>query len=514
MAKAPTKAQLLERLTQMERDWTPRALETINDPRNEPASTLVGLTAERVHAAITQAEQGDTREYFSMCRDVLTASSHLQLVIETRLLAVIGDDVMISPVDKDKPEDVAAAEAIKAAVDRLPDFLGVCRDLLWGSIWPLALIERTYKTAETPGLVYDWADIVAVPDHLFRWTNGCLEIEAIDPQTRRGNGKFFVPEPARYIAHRGHLLRTPDNWGGPMRALIWWFFLQVMDREWWVRFLDKFGTPFTVGYFDKSDEKSRQILERAFRLSTKIGGMVVNKETRIELLKAGASDSADAFEKFYKICDDAIARRVLGQTLSSTASPTGLGNGASDLQGQVRGDIASFDKKKLAQTIRNGLFKPWLRLNGFAGAVPRLSFGGEEPEENTTTATVLKDLFGAGIRLAEKSLPALSTRVGLEMERDPAPAAPAGGVKTLAAPLPTSSDAGRAADTISREAAAMLSQVYRGSLAPVRQIVLASGTPAECQTRLLAAFVDWSPDRAAEVVEMAVVAGAWNGLAV
>lgn len=512
--KQPTKADLLQRITELEASYTPQQIVTVNDYRNEMPSTLMAMNADRVHAAIQNAEQGTTWELFSMYRDALIADSHLQGLINTRFLSVLGDDPMISPVNPDKPEDVAAAEAIKAAVDRLPDFMGLCADLLWGAIWPLAMVERTYKPAEVPGLVYDWADIVPVPDYLFRWSMGYLEVGEINPQSRKPDGKFLRPDAGRYITHRGHLLKTPDNWGGPMRSLLWWFFFKVMDREWWARFLDKYGTPFTVAKFEKNDNRSRQILEQALRMSTKIGGLVVTTGTQVELLKAGTGDTAGSYQAFWNACNDEQSRLVLGQTLSSTASPTGLGSGASGLQGQVRDDITTFDKKLLAQTLRTQFFKPWLRLNHFTGAVPSLTFGGEVAEENEVTARVLKDFSAAGLRVADKSLPALSKRVNLEIERAPAPApmpaGPGAGVKTLSA-MPTVSDAGNAADSISREAAASLARVYRGTLAPVRQIVLESATPAECEAKLLACFVDWSPERAAEVVETAVVAGAWNG---
>jgi len=293
--------------------------------------------------------------------------------------------------------------------------------------------------------------------------------------------------------------------------LTWWFLLKIMDREWWARFLDKFGTPFIVSHFEKTDDRSRQILERALKLSTRIGGIAVSTGTQIQLEQANTS-AADAHEKFFKACNDEISRFILGQTLSSTASSQGIGNGASDLQGQVRSDIASYDKKMLVQTIRNQLFKPWLRLNGFTGAVPLLTFGGEEPEENSTTAEVLSKLKTAGIRLAEASLGTLSQRVGLDLERDPAPTAAPTATIPLSAPLPRRKDPLAAANAISREAAASITQAYRGSLAPVAQIILDSATPEEARAKLLSAYTTWDGMKVAEILESALNAGAWNGL--
>lgn len=514
MAKRPTNAELIQRITELENGWRPMASETIVDHRNQPHDMLSGLTADRVSAAIIAAETGDTKDLFAIYRDALSADSHLQTLFETRFLAVLGDDPTAQPAS-DSPADKAAAEFIAGQISRCYSFTGLAADLLWGCAWPLALVDRSYKVSTEPGVTFDLGDMTSVPDHLMRWTQGYLEIERVDPATHQPTGVFFRPDPARYITHRGHLLssKLPDNWGGPMRALLWWFLLKTMDREWWARFLDKFGTPFTVAKFEKNDDRSRQILERALKLSSRIGGLVVSAGTQVELMQANTA-AADAHEKFYRLCGDEQAKRILGQTLSSSASPTGLGNGASDLQGQVRGDIRQFDKLRLNATIRKQVFAPLLKINGIAGQPPHLVWGGEEPEENSTTATVLKDLKGAGLRLADKSLGALSKRIGLEIERDPAPEPAPGlpGVKTLSAPLPRSSDPVAAALSISREAAATLSQVYRGSLAPVRQIVLESTSPDDCQAKLLAAFVDWSPTKAAEVVEMAVVAGAFNGL--
>lgn len=509
--KNPTKAELLARLQELESRFLPLEQETVNDLRNEPPSLLPSLTAETVHAAIAQAELGDTRNLFTLYRDVLTADTHLQTVIETRFLAVLGEEPDFQPKDPKSREDVAACDAIREAVDRLPDFTGVCANLLWGHIWPLSMLERTYKVAEVPGLKYDWRDIVPVPDSLFRWTNGFLEIQEVSEHTRQPEGEWFRPEPSRYITHRGHLMRTPDCWGGPMRSLVWWFFLGVMDRDWWVRFLDKFGTPFMVGKFDRSDDRSRQILERAFKLSTKIGGVVVNKETQIELLKVGANDSASAYQAFHEVCNREKSKRVLGQTLSTEAQATGMNSGNANLHGQVRGDIRAFDSKRLNQTLRQQLFAPWLRLNGFTGRPPNVVFGAEEEEEIATTGQVIASLYNADLQVADDGLVTLSKRIGLPIVRKVSQPPVETPLKKLSAPLPVTRDPAAAAQSIARGAAAEISRAFGGSLAPVRDILLTAESPDAATEALTASFSDWSASRVAEVVEMALVAGAWNG---
>ena len=47
------------------------------------------------------------------------------------------------------------------------------------------------------------------------------------------------------------LTSVPDNWGGPMRSIIFWWLLGHMGRDWWARYLDKYGSPFVVGKYDQ-----------------------------------------------------------------------------------------------------------------------------------------------------------------------------------------------------------------------------------------------------------------------
>lgn len=523
----PSKAVVAARLGEMTSRWTPTRPEILRDVRSEPDSLLPQLTSDRIFTAVSAAERGDTRDLFTLYRDMTLANNHLQAELSKRLLAVLGDAWRVAPAS-DKPDDVAAAETVKGALERLPGFLDGCVHLLRAALWPVALIERTYKAAPAgSGLTYDLAELRPVPDVLLDFRLGHMRIELCDPATGKPRGEWVLPEPGRHLIHRGHLLSVPDNWGGPMRSVLWWFFLQLMAREWWSRYLDKFGQPFIVGKFDKTDDASRQVLERAFALSTKIGGLVVNRETQVELVQAAAGQTGEAFEKFFGVCNREMSKLIVGQTLSSEAQSTGLGSGTSSLQGDVRQDIRQWDATKLGATLRDQLFVPFLRLNGLRGNAPSIFWGAEDTGDVVETADAVSKLKSAGIVVAEKGLETLSKRVGLPLEREessepvaapPVPpidvVPPAKNVtkkKALSAPKGVSRPSS-AADSISRVAASELARVYRGTLAPVRQIVLDSASPEEAQTKLLAAFTDWSPDRAAEVVESAVVAGAWNGV--
>lgn len=475
----PSRAELLSKLHRRMADWTPMHPQTLSNPLNEPPSTMPTMSAETILSALASAEQGDTRQFFAVARDALLSDTHLQSLVGTRLMAVIGDDPAILAASK-SAEDEAAAEAISAAIGRLPDFKrGVCMPLLWGHIWPVSVMERTYKPAASLGLSYDWGTIRHVPYHLLRWQQGLMEIERVDPVTRLPTGEHLRPG-AAYIMHRGHLLPTPDCWGGPIRSLVWWFFFKTLVREWWIRWLDRFGTPFPVAKVPKDDTKSRDILERALRLGTRIGGLVVSTNTQVDLQQA-ASGNADAHQRCFEAINAELSRAVLGQETSSIAKATGLGSGVSDSQSQVRADIRAHDASCLAETLRTHLFRPWLKLNGFTGAAPKIAFG-QESEEVSATADVLAKLKQAGIRLAPCALGTLSERFGFQLELDPSPAS------------------GR-----------MLSLSAGGSV-DIERVILASSSPDDAMNRLAVHFPGLAPELAVRSIEDAAIGGAWGAL--
>jgi hypothetical protein len=258
--------------------------------------------------------------------------------------------------------------------------------------------------------------------------------------------------------HRGHLLiGVRDSWGGPMRSIIFWNLLAQLGRDWFGRMMERYGNPFIVAKVDKSDKDAVTFLSEALSLSTKIGGLVVDTETEVELKEAMLSGAADGYERFLGVCHREISKVVVGQDLSAQSAPTGLGSGVANLQAGVRQDIRMFDQLKLAETIEKQVFKPFLKVNGLKGSA-KIRWGGLSPEEAAATGALLVQLTQANLEPTDESINVISERVGFGVQRKPATPSPGfggfgadqlpGGAATFRARVATLSAQAKMADKI------------------------------------------------------------------
>jgi phage gp29-like protein len=390
---------------------------TVVTSRYEPSAIAQTIDVDSLHSILRCAEAGDTRDLFRLYRDVLLSDSHLQAEFAKRKLAVLGDRMTFVPYDRQNAADVAAADAVRAMVSDCRSWFDANAHLLDSVLWPVSVVEKVYAPS---GSGYAIRELVPVPHYLQDYSSGVLRIYDVDPTG------LILPtshdaDPARYIMHRGHLLSTPDNWGGPMRSILFWWLLGAMSREWWARFLDRFGAPFPVGKYDANDAASRSVLQKAFSLAVRVGGLVVTKDTEVELQQVAASQTGEAYERFLTICQREKSKLVLGQTLSAEAQPTGLGSGVSDQQEAVRQDIRQFDALRLGATLRNLLVSQFLAINGFPGRPPLIVWGSETAVEARSTMAMLASAAAAGLEVDDPGIPLLSERVGLPLRRSARP---------------------------------------------------------------------------------------------
>jgi phage gp29-like protein len=518
-------------------DVITQQLTVVND-RYQPAAIAHTISADTLLAIFRAAEGGDTGDYFTLLRDVLVSDNLIQGLFATRKLAVIGNQIAIPPRDKKKPEDVALAARIQEMIEdydeqppaalqsqpadlragqisnlkseifetRTP-WLNALAALMDGHLMPVSVMEKVWRPSTKPGLRFQLAALVPVPHHLLDYTLGHLRIKDVDSNGAPA-GTTHYADPERYIVHRGHLLSLPDNWGGPMRSILVWWLLMTMSRGWWARALERWGTPFPVGKFESGDDDSRRILQSAFALAVRLGGLVVSKNTEVELIQAASRQTGEAFNIFREVGRKEIAQAVLGQSGTTEGTPGKLGEEKS--QEQVRQDFVLWDETALGRTLKHQLFAQFARYNGLRGSAPTPVFGFITPAQQTALGTMLKSFKDAGLEPTDEAIITISDQSGIALQRAATPVpnlqSQISNPPTFGARLftPASGADPTGVDALARDRAADLAQAFRGSLAPIRRIVLESTSPLDLERRLRLYYPDWSADRVAAVLEDAL----------
>lgn len=502
---------------------TPRRRKSEIAPLFKHAPIAHTLTASRLRAILDAAENGDTIELYGLFEEIVGNDAHTLAEFSKRKMAILNVAPTLTPFDPDEPDDVTAFEACRTLPDH-PDFLDAMKRLMDSHLFPVSVLEKNYSPSYKPGLRYELSALKAVDYRLLSYvTDRKLKIEGLT-ESGNPNGQYSEADRWRYIVHRGHMLTSPDYWGGPMRAILFWWLFAAMDRDWWANFLEHFG-PFVVGKYEQSDDASRGILMRAFSTARRLFGLVISKETDVEVHDVMATNEGDAFMKFATFAHDQISKVIVGQTLSADAKPTGLGAGTSGLHGEVRDDIRQWDNVVLGNTLRTQLFAEFLLINGIPGRPPRIQWGGEEVDDTAVIATMIKTLKDAGLQPTDDAIPTISERMGIEFERVAPPPPPT--PPTVPGLLPPGGkpkpDAALAAthqhnhgpdplDSIASAGSADLARALRSTFAPLARIIRESKSAAECEAQVAAFTAGFKPGEAASVMENSLVAFAANAL--
>lgn len=555
----------------------PTAQTKFLSPRYEPSNITQNATVQDVQNAVREAENGEPSQLFRFYRDVLLSDDHIQSEINSRKLAMLAQPLAILPRDKNNADDVALARALLSAKDDCENWnTGLLALMDSNCGWPVSIVERLYQPAGEPRpgeprlrftlkkfvpvnpqlLCYRWAYLMGGVGlgtasavqlaNINRTSDGnpnlrdayTIDLEKFEPYIKlwpidQAGRIIYDPstaeylDPARHIIHRGHLLHTMrDNWGGPMRAILMWWLFRQLGREWFARGMERYGSPWPVAYTDANDPAAVSLMKSAFDLSRKIGGLVVDESSRVELKEAMVQGMAQGYETFYNLCNDAISKHITGMN-RSTASK-GLNAGEDNMQQSVREDYRVFDQMSLNETLTRQLAIPFRDLNGLRGSV-RFVWGGLSDKDAATFADLVKTMKEAGFQLTDDSIPTANERTGLSWERVQTPA-PLGGMfgspsgdgrdegdlknfsalKWLSA---TGNGAANPTDDVVRKNVARLADAFRGANAPIREIILNSTSREDALHKLKAFYADWKPGRVEAVLEEALQLCAAKGAA-
>lgn len=426
----------------------------------EPYNISATLDADRMQSILRAAERGDTYLYFSMVRDMILGYSHLNSEWFKRKAVVVGQPHSLIPAAKDNPEDQRAADVISEMIDYCENWMDALDHLLDATLYPVSVGEKIFEPVPSYEARANPVRFALKKIAPVSYTLLCFKLPfypQLPAQTRPGtqsnpalvwnpdswesglrfydtneNGypryamdNIYEPDRELHIVHRGNMLNraVPDNFGGQIRAVLGWWFLGALGKEWFGRFMERYGSPFLAGKTDTANKELVTFLNQAFSLATKVGGIVIDKRDEIDVIQAAATEGANAHKTLLNHCNDEVSKVVIGQILSSSPKNTGLGSGVAELHGEVRQDYRQYDTRKLSDTLRKQLFVPYLRMNGYLGRAPMILWGGEKEHEALMLGQTINQFYAGGVEPTDDGLATISRRVGIEMQRRPEPAA-------------------------------------------------------------------------------------------
>lgn len=443
--KAPSKPRVADTITRMLAQQIPQRHRVDFSPL-ENIGLASSLDLDKLHYAIRQAEAGHTQPLFAIYQEVVSTDNYIQALLDKRKRAALKDKISFPPADKNLSEDVEASTAANKMFTgynpkdcEIDDWQLALGALMDGCVYPLVLVSKRFAPSTRAGLRYELEGLKLVDLQLLDWTQRKLMIADTDMDLGTRLGTFHAPDPAQYMKHQGHLMSLSGNRGGPMRSLLFWWLFAAMNRDWWGRFLDRFGAPFLVGKFNESDDEGKATLEAAFSAAARLLGVVVSSETEVEIHQAsGGNATGEAFERFRDVARKELAILICGENLSSESDTTGLGSGVSDLQGETKNDMLDFDQTRLGMTLMRTV-RQFLEINGYRGSV-EVTFGGKKPADLVKLGGALASFKQAGIVIADESMEDLSAEAGFTLvkEAQATPGLPAPGNPSDPTQLPTS----------------------------------------------------------------------------
>jgi len=240
----------------------------------------------------------------------------------------------------DAPADQAVAAFVRAA---LANLRGSVLDALYDALDALALgvslLEINYKLIDGG----PYAGMVGL-DSLKSKDPGLFlfETDAFANVTAL-RGALGVVYPTDKFLRYSYMPEHENPLGRSDLAAAYkaWFVKQQLLR-WWAKYLEKFGLPTITGSYDSArgygTDQQRELLSIVAQVHNE-SAVVLPSDMKLALLETSRAQAA-GFQEAVDYLDRAIAKSILGQTLTTDST----GSGATYALGSVHQDVLTFCK--------------------------------------------------------------------------------------------------------------------------------------------------------------------------
>jgi len=353
-----------------------------------------GLTPQRLHSILEQAEQGNLIAQAELFMDMEEKDGHIQAEMHKRKMAVSGLDWQLQP-----PHDASEAEK-KASAElefRIRNQLDI-EDILFDALDAIghgySCLELEWKQDKT-----DW--FPEVKHRSPRWFT--VNPHHPDKIRLRTTEHLYGDELQKmgWIVHihksrSGHLVRT-----GIHRALAWPYLYKNYSVRDLAELLEIYGLPIKVGkYSTNATDKEKKTLMRAIIGIGHNAGGIIPDSMQIDFINAASSASGDPFKLMVDWCEATQSKVILGNALSTMDSKGGS-QALGTVHNEVRLDIRNNDARQLASSLTRDLVYPVAMLNSLFAEerCPKWKFDTQETDDLALYADALPKLAQSGAQI-------------------------------------------------------------------------------------------------------------------
>ncbi len=374
--------------------------------------------------------------------------------VEMRQRAVCLLDWGLEPEDERNEEHKQLCEELTKIVKKIPRFMQYRENLLHATFFGKYGIEQRWGYRQVGGQSRS-LPVMWLPIHgdkiVFRYDDGLREHRPDQIGVRIGAGYTTGPNiAANWMSANMHKVQATDwglayfmdSWertllalhkyqiedgeyeeptnsgrihGKGLRSVMYWAWFQKQETlAFLMEYLERSAAGIEIWYYPMGNPQAETAMRTAAEERIGLGrnivmvprpqgedGMMYDVQ-RIEPSMAGASELKAIITEYF---GHAIKRYILGQTLTSEASSTGLGSNLADIHMDTFMQIVRYDSNLLEETITAELIDPIKRYNfpKYANVDVNFRIHTTEPDAEETMQA-MQTAYEMGLRLDAQQL--------------------------------------------------------------------------------------------------------------
>jgi phage gp29-like protein len=362
-----------------------------------------GLTPQRLHAILTEAEQGNLQAQSDLFADMEERDAHLFSELSKRKRSLLTVPWGINPPRNASEQEKKQAQEVADWFAEIPDFEDVILDALDG-------IGHGYSAQEI-----DWglnqkiwlpSSLEYIPPRHFQVPTLMSGLSQDEVRLRDGSIDGAELTECGWLVHKhkaksGYLARS-----GLHRVLSWPYLFKNYAVRDLAEFLEIYGLPMRLGKYPTgaSDQEKMTLLRAVTQIGHNAAG-IIPAGMSIDFEEA-AKGTADPHLAMIKWAELSTSKAVLGGTLTTQADGKTSTNALGSVHNEVRKELTLSDSKQLESSFNQYLIGAMMRINRpdvDPARYPKFAFDLTEPEDITVYAEALPKLIGAGMTKIKES---------------------------------------------------------------------------------------------------------------